>query len=241
MYYAWAVRRQLLTTSPADEIATVRVPRAIPRPVPESRVLDAFSAGTLAERAIIALAQTQGLRREEIATAHPENRIGQSLRVLGKGGKERIVPLDFLTYSLLREIEAEQGVNDHYFRGRFGGHLHPATVYKWVKALLPEYSIHNLRHSAGSNGLHKTRDVRAVQELLGHESLETTMIYTFVNDDSIRAVVEANSLGRFFTPSRPSVGLEVTPAPQPMEIANALMIIQQWVATQTPDPAGHPG
>jgi len=108
-------------------------------------------------------------------------------------------------------------------------------VYKWVKALLPKYSIHDLRHPAGRNGLHKTHDVRAVQELLGHESLDTTMIYTFVTDDSIRAVVEANSLARFCTPIPPRAEPLASSALGRDNLATTIVTLQQWIASQPPE------
>ncbi len=151
---------------------------------------------------------------------------------LGREARSERFPLDFLTYSILPEIEAEQGADAYYFPGRFVGHLHPATVYKWVVALLPEYSIHYLRHTAGSNGLQKTHDVRAVQELLGHESLETTMIYTFATDHSIRAVVEANSLARFFTAAPPTAQPVASSDTDRENIAAALVLLQQRISSQ---------
>lgn len=123
---------------------------------------------------MLSLAAAQGLRRAEIATAHPMNRDGDLLRVTGKGSEERVVPLDVLTLSLLEQFEAMQGRQEFYFRGRSGGHLHPATVYKWLKRYLgDDWSTHNLRHRAASLGLRVTGDLRGVQELLGHASLAT--------------------------------------------------------------------
>ena len=79
IFFTWAHARGLIDSNPALALAPVRVPRAIPRPVPEAVVLSGFSAGTLAERAMLALGATLGLRREEIASAHPRNRSGATL------------------------------------------------------------------------------------------------------------------------------------------------------------------
>jgi integrase/recombinase XerC len=145
---------------------------------------------------MLALGATLGLRREEIASAHPRNRSGATLRVVGKNSDERVLPLDDLTASLLHELEVEQGTDSYYFPGRFGGHVHPATVYKWVKARLGgEWSTHNLRHRAATIGLETTGDIRAVQELLGHRSITSTQLYTAVTGARILDVVAATSLG----------------------------------------------
>ena len=196
IFFSWAQSRGLMDGNPALALAPVRVPRAIPRPVPEAVVLSGFSSGTLAERAMLALGATLGLRREEIASAHPRNRSGATLRVVGKNSDERVLPLDDLTASLLHELEIEQGADSYYFPGRFGGHVHPTTVYKWVKARLGgEWSTHNLRHRAATIGLETTGDIRAVQEMLGHRSISSTQLYTAVTGTRILDVVAATSLG----------------------------------------------
>ncbi|WP_053353140.1 tyrosine-type recombinase/integrase [Leucobacter musarum] len=197
IYFYWARKRQFIQNNPAKHLAVVRVPRYLPRPAPEDVVIEAFDGAPLIESAMLSLAAAQGLRRAEIASAHPMNRDGDLLRVTGKGSKERVVPLDALTLSLLEQLEAMQGRQEFYFRGRFGGHLHPATVYKWLKRYLgDDWSTHNLRHRAASLGLRVTGDLRGVQELLGHASLATTQVYTLVDTHQLAAIVEATSLQR---------------------------------------------
>ena len=194
-FFYWARKRRFIKQNPSKALEAVRVPRYLPKPAPEDVVLDAFDKATTAEAAMLCLGATQGLRRSEIAAAHPNQRDGRFLRVLGKGDKERVVPLDPFTLSLLEQLEAEQGRDDYYFRGRFVGHIHPATVYKWLKKHLgSEWSTHNLRHRAASHGLRETRDLRGVQELLGHASLSTTQVYTEVCVDQLDMIVMANSL-----------------------------------------------
>jgi site-specific recombinase XerD len=79
IFYTWANHAGLIGGNPALELRTVRIPRAIPRPLPEAVVLSAFEQGTLAERAMLALGAALGLRREEIATSHPRNRSCETL------------------------------------------------------------------------------------------------------------------------------------------------------------------
>ncbi|MFN6951875.1 MAG: tyrosine-type recombinase/integrase, partial [Albidovulum sp.] len=163
LFYRWALDEGLILENPAVKLPPVKVPRSIPRPTPDSVVLDAFARGTLAERAMIALGATLGLRREDIASAHPRDRLGSRLRVIGKGSHERVLPLDELTGSLLVQLEVEQGVDSYYFPGRFGGHLHPATVAKFIRGQLGGgWSTHTLRHRAATVGLESTGDLRAV-------------------------------------------------------------------------------
>ena len=195
VFYRWAHDNALINSNPAARLPPVRVPRAIPHPTPEKVVLAAFERGTLPERAMIALGATLGMRREEIASCHPRDRLGVRLRVVGKNSDERVLPLDDLTGSLLSQIEVEQGSDQYYFPGRFGGHLHPATVGKFIREQLGGgWSAHSLRHRAATIGLESTGDLRAVQDFLGHRSLTSTQIYTYVSTKRTERVVQAAAL-----------------------------------------------
>ncbi|WP_448810541.1 tyrosine-type recombinase/integrase [Agromyces bauzanensis] len=170
-------------------------------------MLDAFEAGTLHERAIIALAATMGLRRTEIATLHPMDRTENTLRVLGKNRAVRYLQLDENTLACLLSLEEEQGRESYYFPGRFGGHVHPATVYKWAKALIGhDWTLHACRRRAATEGYRATHNVYAVQQFLGHSSIATTQIYVNVNAEDVAAVANTATLSRSPT-SRHIAGL----------------------------------
>ncbi|TYL50445.1 tyrosine-type recombinase/integrase [Agromyces mariniharenae] len=172
------------------------VPRRPALPAsPETVVLTAFESGTLHERTMLLLAATMGLRRTEIASLHPADRRERVIRVHGKNSTVRELTLDKLTYELLIQVEAEQGRDSYYFPGRFGGHVHPATVYKWLKPHLgPEWTLHSCRRRAATVGYRATKNVYAVQQFLGHSSVETTQIYVDVGAEDIAAVAAAASL-----------------------------------------------
>lgn len=196
-FFSWMVKTHRRETNPATELPIIKRPTYRAHPAPDEVVLTGFETGTLAERGIISLASVEMLRRTEIATLHPQNRHDLEITFTGKGGKIRTVPLSEGTYEILRQLEKEQGTDVYYFPGRFGGHLHPQTVYKWAKRQIgADWTLHSLRHRGATNGYHRTKDLRAVQELLGHASLTSTQIYTGVNQDQLRAVIEANQLPR---------------------------------------------
>lgn len=238
MFFRWAKKNSLIEKNPARKLPAVIVPRYLPRPAPEEVVLEAFDTATTAEAAMLCLGSTQGLRRTEIAQAHPQNRDGDVLRVIGKNSKVRDTPLDSMTLTLLRQLESEQGVNEYYFPGRFSGHIHPTTVYKWLKKHLgSEWSTHNLRHRAASNGLRLTHNLRGVQDLLGHESLATTQVYTFVAPDELREIVEANSLRAKLAERKIQQLLakrgELPPeVEEDQSIIDALLVLNTFVANQ---------
>lgn len=144
-------------------------------------------------RLMIQLAAQCGLRRGEIARCRREDVVpdlwGHSLRVDGKGGHVRSVPLP---------EELAQIILEHPPSWLFpspaagGGPLTPHHVGKIVSRLLPDgWTCHTLRHRCATVAYASTRDLRAVQELLGHAKPETTARYTQVPVDAVRQAVAA--------------------------------------------------
>lgn len=190
-FYGWAVATGRLPTSPAHLLPPVRVPRGKPRPAPEAAYRAALRAPDDRARLALHLAGRCGLRRGEIARARvedvQEDLTGHSLRVVGKGGHVRVVPLPAdLTLMIL-----ERG-SGWLFPSPRGGHLTPHHVAKIARVYLPVgVPLHTLRHRCASTAYAATRDLRAVQELLGHSRPETTAGYVQVPDDAVRAAMEA--------------------------------------------------
>ncbi|MFR9869466.1 tyrosine-type recombinase/integrase [Corynebacterium striatum] len=129
---------------------------------------------------------TCGLRRAECARvrACDVEAVGRGyeLRVFGKGGHVRLVPLP---PHLARRIKSARG---YVFPGEVDGHISPGWLGKLVSRILAdEYTPHKLRHRYGTVAYADSHDLRAVQELLGHASLSTTQVYVEANGDSRRA------------------------------------------------------
>lgn len=204
-FYRWAVIAGHLERSPAEHLNAVRVPRALPRPTPSSVLAEALAIADDRQRLALMLASYAGLRRAEIAGLHTGDIGDDNLRVTGKGGHQRFVPLH---PELAAELRAEVG------RRRRGGHgsgwsgqwatvpgwlfpsdlqdapLTPAHMGKVVRRCLPEgWTTHTLRHRFATSAYKGTRDLRAVQELLGHMKPETTARYAAVPDGALQAAV----------------------------------------------------
>lgn len=125
------------------------------------------------------------VRREDVET----DLVGWSLRVTGKGGHVRMVPLPEDLSALIRNRPP-----GWVFPSSHGGHLTPHHLGKLITRWLPgDLTTHTLRHRCGTVAYAATRDLRAVQELLGHAKPETTAIYTAVPDGAVRAAVAATS------------------------------------------------
>lgn len=187
-FYGWAAVDGRIASSPAAQLPAVRVPRAAPRPAPEHSVRVGLRAGDERVQLMVAIAAGAGLRAGEIARVHVDDLVddllGVSLRVRGKGGHERLVPLP----AELAQRIAAAAAGGYLFPGRIDGHLSAARVSELISAALPPgVTAHQLRHRYGTRAYQLGgRDLRAVQQLLGHASVATTQLYVAVDDDAVR-------------------------------------------------------
>lgn len=192
IFFRWAKRLGYIDADPAAELLPVRIPRALPDPVADLVVHAAIKDAPLRDRAMILLGRLAGLRLNEIATLHTDDRTFDVLRIIGKGDKQRDVTINAQLAAVLDELEATQGPG-YYFPGRWRGHMHKDAVGKIIRRRLGK-KPHSLRHAAASSGYARTRDIRAVQEFLGHASVVTTQRYTRVGLEDVRAVTDATML-----------------------------------------------
>ncbi|GAB6857354.1 tyrosine-type recombinase/integrase [Microbacterium xylanilyticum] len=189
-FFRWARSAGVTHAKPMKGIMSSSAPLGKPRPAPESAVLEGQRYHDTRVRTMVRLGAHVGLRCCEICRVHRNDVIetahGYKLRVLGKGRKVRVLPLP---RALAHEILAADG---WLFPGQIDGHLSAAYVSKLVSRALPDgWTAHPLRHRFASRAYVGTgKDIRAVQELLGHASVATTQIYTEVEDDALRAGVE---------------------------------------------------
>jgi len=188
-FYRWAEESGRVDVNPARALPPIRVPDSKPRPAPTLVVTDALGRADGRARLMVMLAVYAGLRRGEICKVHTDDVVsvsaGESLRVVGKGGRVRVIPLHpDLAAAIPRHPSG------YLFAGRIDGHLSPNHVGLILTRLLgPGWSGHSLRHRFASDSYRGSRDIRAVQELLGHSQVNTTQRYILVPDDDLRAAV----------------------------------------------------
>ncbi|WP_126539872.1 tyrosine recombinase XerC [Aerosticca soli] len=191
-----------------DPTAGLRAPRA-PRRLPT--VLDVDEAISLIEavgpgrlgrrdRAMLELFYSSGLRLTELTSLRWEDLDldAGEVRVLGKGGKTRLVPVGRQAVAALRALAASQGeARGPVFRGPRGTALGPRAVQLRLQRLAQAQRFprhvhpHLLRHSFASHLLESSGDLRAVQELLGHADIATTQIYTHLDFQHLAKVYDA--------------------------------------------------
>jgi site-specific recombinase XerD len=193
-FYGWAVRAGYIDIDPTAELPAVRIPRALPRPAPTDTIMEALQHVDDRLRLAMELCMFAGLRIGEVAQVRVADVYDDRIRVHGKGGTEREVPLHpDLRTSLRAELSRRDvaGVESPWlFPSRAGGHLTPGHLGLLIGSALGEgVTAHMLRHRFATRAYATTRDLRAVQELLGHARPETTARYAAVPDGALTAAV----------------------------------------------------
>ena len=207
------VKAHILEENPLADLDAPKIPKSLPRylTLEESqRLLTAIDGKNRArDYCIICLFLNCGLRISEIVGLNLSDIKGDSLRVLGKGNKTRIVYLNdacmqaIETYLNERKLIAAIDKNALFLsnrRKRMSTDAVHAMVKKTLKAagLDPsKYSSHKLRHTAATLMLSNGVDVRTLQEVLGHDNLNTTQIYTHVDNTELRIAAASNPLASF--------------------------------------------
>jgi tyrosine recombinase XerC len=207
--YRYFVQRGLTASSPALVLSTPRLPRELPTVAPAS-MLDSLietpsgsSPQDIRDRAILELLYATGVRVSE-CTGLDLGDVdfgGGTIRVMGKGSRERIVPMHPAATRRLREYLAgarpgltSAKTDTAFFLNRLGTRLSSGGVRRMLEKHLETLGAashitpHDLRHSFATHLLEGGADLRTVQELLGHVALSTTQIYTHVSTKHLRDV-----------------------------------------------------
>lgn len=209
-------KAHLIENNPVKDLDSPKLKKTLPKylTLDESTRLLQSVDGQNRERdyCILTLFLNCGLRISELCGLNLHDVQGEALRVLGKGNKVRIV---YLNDACLGALNAWLAVRrpisgrdrDALFLSSRGERISRSTVHALVKKHISaagldsaQYSSHKLRHTAATLMLQNGVDVRAVQEVLGHEHLNTTEIYTHIDNEALRVAAKANPLSRVKPP-----------------------------------------
>jgi integrase/recombinase XerC len=199
--YRWLAREGLVEQNPAKLVATPKLPKKLPR-VPTIEEMNFVIDGAMPEaaafperdRLMLELLYGCGIRNSELTGINLENILlsAEAILIRGKGKKERYVPFgDSVTGALKAYLPERQKILAAFNKqtsalliNRRGGRLTTRSVGRIIKkiavakGLSPDVHPHTLRHAFGTHMLEEGADLRAIQELLGHERLATTQRYT---------------------------------------------------------------
>ena len=211
-YKYLTVRTKQLQDNPVAEMEYPKLRKSLPKylTMEQSAALLQAVSGTYQVRdyAILMLFLNCGIRRSELVGLNISDVYEDRIRVVGKGNKERFVyfgrpcrkAIDAYMIQRNKKILTD---NRALFGSRNGNRISVEAVHRLVKKALlqagldeSQYSAHKLRHTAATMMLSGGVDVKTVQEVLGHENLNTTQIYTHIENTELKIAAEANPLSK---------------------------------------------
>ncbi len=208
-FYKYLLLEDQIETDPSNLLETPKIGRKLPETLSQIEVEELIKAVDLSKpegernRTILETLYSSGLRVSELV----ELKISAIyfnegfMRILGKGSKERLVPLGGIASKrisdYIRQIRVhtniQKGAEDHVFLNRRGAPLSRVMIFNIVKqaavsaGIKKNISPHTLRHSFATHLVEGGADLRAVQDMLGHQSITTTEIYTHLDRDYLRS------------------------------------------------------
>ena len=212
-FYKFLVKRNIIESNPVTAVRTPKQEKKLPRFLEfdqVKRLLETPPANNwlgARDRAILETLYSTGIRVSELVALNMDDIdfLGEVIHVRGKGKKERIAPIGPYPLQIIQhymEFRNKRAVNESgfdlkvLFVNKHGKRLSTRSVrrkmdkYLKMAGLDPAISPHTLRHSFATHMLNNGADLRSVQELLGHQSLSTTQIYTHLTTNKIKDVYD---------------------------------------------------
>lgn len=204
-FYNYLLDNNLIKTNPAANIKLPKIEKKLPKFLTEDEVdklLDIRLTKPIDYRnkAMLELLYATGMRISELLnlTLSNYNEVDASVKVMGKGSKERIIPIGDITIKYLnlyineyRNFILKDKISDYLFVNYNGSKMSRQGFFKILKNLCDECGIqkeispHVLRHSFATHLLNNGADLRIIQELLGHENISTTEIYSHLSKEKL--------------------------------------------------------
>jgi integrase/recombinase XerD len=208
-FYRFLVRERIMKSDPTSLIETPKLWKKIPQTLSIAEVEALIQQPNLRDRqgirdrAILDIMYSTGMRVSEVVNLKLDN-VNLDMgfvRCIGKGNKERIIPLGrYACLAIKRYIETtrpnltKKKPLDYLFLNRFGERISRQSLWKIIKKYAKAARIkkqirpHTLRHSFATHLLERGADLRSVQEMLGHSDISTTQVYTHINKDRLKNI-----------------------------------------------------
>lgn len=207
-FYRYLIYANVLETDPTELLDAPKIGMHLPDVLTVEeiqRIMEVIDLSTPEGHRNRAMAEVMygcGLRVSELVTLRISNLFFDDgfVKVVGKGNKERLIPIGTTAMKMVnlyvdgkrKELKIKKGEEDYVFLNRRGAHLTREMVFMLVKRWVKDAGIdktvspHTFRHSFATHLIEGGADLRAVQEMLGHESITTTEIYTHLDQDYLR-------------------------------------------------------
>ena len=210
-YFSYLLLEDIISEDPSSLLESPKINRKLPDVLNIEEInllieaIDASKPEGMRNKAIIEVLYGCGLRVTELITLRISDLNFQSeyIKVVGKGNKERIIPIgqDAIKYiniyltEVRVHLDIKKGNEDYIFLNRLGTQLSRISVFTMIKALAEKIGLkksispHTFRHSFATHLIEGGADLRAIQEMLGHSSITTTEIYTHLDRDYLRGII----------------------------------------------------
>lgn len=211
-FFEYLIFEQVRETNPTDLIETPKIGRKLPETLSELEINQLINAIDLStdegerNRAILESMYSCGLRVSELIHLKISDLFFNEgfIRIIGKGNKERFVPIHQKAQKYIiiymKEIRSHLSIKKDYedtlFLSRRGKSLSRQMIFMMIKALAVNINLnkkispHTLRHSFATHLLKNGADLRAIQQMLGHESITTTEVYVHLDNTFLKKIVE---------------------------------------------------
>lgn len=208
-YFNYNIKRGIVSVNPADKVSRPKLTKHLPEYLTEEEVgklldVEVKSPYDYRNKTILELLYSSGIRISELVNIKTPNYDNEEclIRIMGKGSKERIVPLGDYAVNIMNDYMnnyrplINKKHTDYVFINNRGDKISRQFIFKVIKkealkkGIKKDISPHTLRHTFATHLLKNGADLRIIQELLGHENISTTQIYTHVTNNKLKSDYE---------------------------------------------------
>ena len=208
-YFNYNIKREIVSVNPADKVSRPKLTKHLPEYLTEEEVgklldVEVKSPYDYRNKTILELLYSSGIRISELVNIKTPNYDSEEclIRIMGKGSKERIVPLGDYAVNIMNDYMnnyrplINKKHTDYVFVNNRGDKISRQFIFKVIKkealkkGIKKDISPHTLRHTFATHLLKNGADLRIIQELLGHENISTTQIYTHVTNNKLKSDYE---------------------------------------------------
>ena len=208
-YFNYNIKRGIVSVNPADKVSRPKLTKHLPEYLTEEEVgklldVEVKSPYDYRNKTILELLYSSGIRISELVNIKTPNYDSEEclIRIMGKGSKERIVPLGDYAINIMNDYLnnyrplINKKHTDYVFINNRGDKISRQFIFKVIKkealkkGIKKDISPHTLRHTFATHLLKNGADLRIIQELLGHENISTTQIYTHVTNNKLKSDYE---------------------------------------------------
>lgn len=208
-YFNYNIKRRIVSVNPADKVSRPKLTKHLPEYLTEEEVgklldVEVKSPYDYRNKTILELLYSSGIRISELVNIKTPNYDSEEclIRIMGKGSKERIVPLGDYAVNIMNDYMnnyrplINKKHTDYVFINNRGDKISRQFIFKVIKkealkkGIKKDISPHTLRHTFATHLLKNGADLRIIQELLGHENISTTQIYTHVTNNKLKSDYE---------------------------------------------------